>query len=1727
MKLIQDCAKMKQPIPLLGFLVPVAGFGQNYSINGYRVAGSGGASRSQKTGFPGCMLRALCSSVLIGVFALEAPLASARGANQPTVAPRPTRGSPPAVVTIDPLPFSANPTVEEIFRAQVFEEPLVPVGGEPNRAENAALAQALRGYASRSSPDDFSSLTEFLEQNQESVWRVAVLTGLGSEYYNTAHYSLALEAWKQAWTEGQNATTAQGKALVDKAGGELAYLYARLGRMNELEAFLQSVVDRSFVGPASQRIIRSREGLWTMKNRPEIAFRCGPLALCRIKHSVDPDHPVADFVRKSASTQRGCSLSYVAELSQKLGLGYQMAFREKDGAFVVPSVVHWSVGHYAALVRQEGDKYLLEDPTFGNTVWASRRALEEETSGYFLIPPGRLPKGWRAVEASEGQTVWGKGYTGLGEPGALTPRDFKTGPPVCRGMPVPQVHLLTANLSLSDEPVGYSPPLGPAVRFKVRYNSLDGFQPDNAAFSNFGPQWSSDWISFLTDTPSNNMADVYYFDAGGQRTFSGFNTNTQCFAYQQYDQTLLSRTATNPISYTMTWPDGSRMIFAQSDGSIGATRRVFLTQIIDPQSNAVTLTYDGILRLASITDAIGQVTTITHGLPESGAGTAGPCTGTNMVAADPFKITKVTDPFGRSAFFNYSIGAIGYFTCTNSHNQTLTNYIFAYLLSSITDVMGLTSQLGYGASSYVLGFSATNGAVFVTNYTALAALTTPYGTSGFSLVYGNGGSRSAEIAYPDGSRERVEYDEASVVPDAGNLPLPQGMTLSTIQQERNSFFWSRNACATSYGDYTKARLFHWIAQDGYTTLDILLGTKEPSENRVWYDYGGQGGEVAGTNNRPAHIGRVLDDGSTQLYTYSYNGFGKVTSAVDPLGRTFSYIYDTNGIDLLEIHQTRGTNNDLLFKAAYNLQHRPLITIDASGQTNTFTYNAHGQLLTITDAKGETTTYTYDPNGYLLSIDGPLPGTNDTTTATYDGFGRIRTLTDVSGYTATFDYDNFDRVTRITHPDSTFEQFTYDRLDLVQMQDRAGRQTSYQFNSMGELTQMTDPLNRVTGGEWCRCGAFKSLSDPLGRATSWIYDVQGRRIAKQYPDGSQIKFIYENTTSRVKQIIDEKLQTTTFSYNPDNTLQSIGYANASIATPGVQYTYDPNYQRVTSMSDGIGTTVYTYNPITVVSALGAGRLASVQGPLPNSLTTYSYDELGRVAHRSINGVDSALTYDAAGRVTEETNALGAYAYAYDGSSDRLISESFPNGLGTEWIYGNNLQDFTLQQISHTVGVSPVSQFTYGQDVAHGWITSWSQQVGTQPASIFNFAYDAANQLLAATVTNAGTLVNAFGYSYDAAANRLTEQMGTTNSSATYNTLNQLNTSTAGSSSVSNEWDAVNRLVAVNAGNQRTEFTYDGRNRVVGIRQVLNGAEVSHRFLVWSGNRICEEHDTNGAVTKRFFAQGVQYITGTNAGAYYYTRDHLGSIRELTDASGNVRTRYSYDPYGRRTKVSGDLDTDFGFAGMFWSSEANLHLARFRAYDANLGRWLSRDPLNNAEISQGPNLYAYVGNEPIGQRDPSGLGFDTLSANPAVAYAIATGGAVAATAGAALEEAAPEVEAAGAEITQCTEEGAAVLEQVQTGLSEAPAGLYTALQQAAQKVDTLLPEDPALADTLATEDTEIASRIASQNLAWAIEWQNALGGPDFTAIINDIETLRLLMSFKLEHLQRLWDLLNAQY
>ena len=102
------------------------------------------------------------------------------------------------------------------------------------------------------------------------------------------------------------------------------------------------------------------------------------------------------------------------------------------------------------------------------------------------------------------------------------------------------------------------------------------------------------------------------------------------------------------------------------------------------------------------------------------------------------KITRVTDPFGRFATFDYdSLGR----------------------LTKVTGVIGLTSQFQYETTSDFIN-----------------ALITPYGTSSF-IRGGTNTTRFLETLYADGSRDRVEFNQSSFVGVPGSDPdasVPSG-----------------------------------------------------------------------------------------------------------------------------------------------------------------------------------------------------------------------------------------------------------------------------------------------------------------------------------------------------------------------------------------------------------------------------------------------------------------------------------------------------------------------------------------------------------------------------------------------------------------------------------------------------------------------------------------------------------------------------------------------------------------------------------------------------------------------------------------------------------------------------------------------------------------------------------------------------------------------------------------
>jgi RHS repeat-associated protein len=143
---------------------------------------------------------------------------------------------------------------------------------------------------------------------------------------------------------------------------------------------------------------------------------------------------------------------------------------------------------------------------------------------------------------------------------------------------------------------------------------------------------------------------------------------------------------------------------------------------------------------------------------------------------------------------------------------------------------------------------------------------------------------------------------------------------------------------------------------------------------------------------------------------------------------------------------------------------------------------------------------------------------------------------------------------------------------------------------------------------------------------------------------------------------------------------------------------------------------------------------------------------------------------------------------------------------------------------------------------------------------------------------------------------------------------------------------------------TTYTLD---LAAGLTQVL--ADGAHTYLYGNG-RIA------------------QYAGATPE---YFLADALGSVRQLTDAAGNVTLAKGYQPYGEVLESAGDVTTAYGYTGEWTDSYIKLIYLRSRWYSPQNGRFTTRDTWQGdytRPMSYNAWLYSYA--NPINLTDPKG-------------------------------------------------------------------------------------------------------------------------------------------------------------
>ena len=389
--------------------------------------------------------------------------------------------------------------------------------------------------------------------------------------------------------------------------------------------------------------------------------------------------------------------------------------------------------------------------------------------------------------------------------------------------------------------------------------------------------------------------------------------------------------------------------------------------------------------------------------------------------------------------------------------------------------------------------------------------------------------------------------------------------------------------------------------------------------------------------------------------------------------------------------------------------------------------------------------------------------------------------------------------------------------------------------------------------------------------------------------------------------------------------------------------------------------------------GAGRPVSVTGALSGASTPYipavtsgppnvQYAAQGAISQVNLhNGLSETTGYNA--RLQPTSIQLGslltlAYGYSATNNNGNVGSQTITSALaagGTmtaQQVYGYDGAN-RLTSVAETVQSGlPNGVMAGNWSIAHGydqygnqWATTGLPIGPAMPTAQTQF--NAPLNRLSARSTGAALPADA----YDAAGNL-----------QDHPDIGQMT------------YDAENRqLTYSNGGGQAASYDYDGEGRRVR-KTTPAGTTV---YVYDAAGELATEMDPPGSVT--------------DTGTLYLTADHLGSTRAVTDASGGLKERWDYFPFGQtipggqvfgnRNLVAG-YDTATGvtleFTGKERDSETGLDYFEARYYSSAQGRFTSPDwsptpqpvPYANLSDPQTLNLYTYGRNNPLSGTDPDG-------------------------------------------------------------------------------------------------------------------------------------------------------------
>jgi RHS repeat-associated protein len=765
-----------------------------------------------------------------------------------------------------------------------------------------------------------------------------------------------------------------------------------------------------------------------------------------------------------------------------------------------------------------------------------------------------------------------------------------------------------------------------------------------------------------------------------------------------------------------------------------------------------------------------------------------------------------------------------------------------------------------------------------------------------TYTYTSGGALET-VRYPDGGGYKYGYDSA------GKMAWVSDLDGHLIERHE---YWGSQALTSETSDGRDKLTFTYNA--GSTVVTDATGVATTYEYATF-----------------AHVARVTKvtgpcsdcggSGGVGTRVWTYDGSGNVVRYQNEIGDQWNYTFGPEKELLTEtdpyeqtttytyyadgrIHTRSGPDGSL---TTYTYGPAGPLTLGekvsaSETRTTAMTYTASGQLESVTDPRSKTTSMSYTSMGDLETVTDPL---SHVTHFGYDSFGRRSTIQDPLGHTTTTAYDSQGRVTRVTQHDGTHSDFAYDRRGRrTSVTDAAGRVTRYVYDPYGRLERTIDPMGGATVYVYDLMGRLTSLTDANGHTTRFVYD-QDRLVQTIYPgtDSPTETYTYD-AGGRIRTKTDRRGVLTTFDYDALGRLKSKTYSDG---TPTATYTYDEDgaIGRLTTAANGTDTLHWTYDLL--------GQLKSESSTRNSSSVSYVYDAAGNRVSVSLDGqVFVTYQYDDASRLTNITRGSSVFGFEYD-DANRRTRMTYPNGVTTTYAY-DSLNRLTGLQAQRPGPDPTVTSFGYTYDAAGNRVTK------VLPEFTETYAYDPLYRLTG--VDRTGTQTGLWRYAYDGVGNRTSAQTGAAAIESTYDERNQLRSSTAGGQmlwrgTLDEPGNVIFTSALVNGqparmlpGNvfEAALDMHSGTNAVELRATDVNGNVTTKNYEVdVAGNGATYTYDPNGNLTSK--------TEGTDNWAYTWNAENQ---LVKVEKNGAEAARFAYDAGGRRVeKVAGGVTTTYVF------------------------------------------------------------------------------------------------------------------------------------------------------------------------------------------------------------------------